>query len=561
MQKGTYVEKIIHDKDKGGCGAHALGIFQQKDGTYNGFCFSCSSFIRHPYAAMPDGYEPPKPRSKTKEEIEQELADIATYPVKDLPDRKLNARTLQHFNVRVGLSEENGTDVAMHFYPYTKGNAIRGYNVRVVDGKKFFKLGETTGLEPFGWQQALLSKHSKLFITEGEIDAMSLFKIIMMHSTFDSPAAVISLPSGVTSVPMMSPYIGKMKEKFKEVILVFDNDEPGQTAIDNFLKLMPEAKVASLPLKDANEMLKAGMDKECFNTVMFNSRTRLSGKMVSSDSLWEKAKVRPEMGVSWPWAGLTDLTRGIRTKEGYYFGAGTKMGKSCVVNALATHFVVEHGERVFLCKPEEDPVVTARKLAGYAVGRVFDDPKIEFDMDAFDEGASIIADNVILFNSYQKTDWTDVKHAIRQSVVGQGCKRVIIDPITCFTVGISAGERNEVLVEIASEIAAMAMELDFTYFIFCHLNKPDAGKPHERGGGVQSVQFAGSRAMMRSCHGMIGIEGNKDPDLPEEQRNMRDLVLLEDRNFGESGRVHLFYNRQSGQLSQIDKRDYDMQED
>lgn len=50
---------------------------------------------------------------------------------------------------------------------------------------------------------------------------------------------------------------------------------------------------------------------------------------------------------------------------------------------------------------------------------------------------------------------------------------------------------------------------------------------------------------------MIGIEGNKDPDLPPEQRNMRDLVILEDRNFGESGRVHLFYNKNTGRLEEL----------
>jgi twinkle protein len=314
---------------------------------------------------------------------------------------------------------------------------------------------------------------------------------------------------------------------------------------------MPEAKIAKLPLKDANDMLKEGRDKECFNIVMFQAKNRLSGKMVSSDDLWGKAKERPAHGVSWPWPEMTALTRGIRTKEGYYVGAGVKMGKSCVVNALATHFIVEHGEKVFLCKPEEAPVVTARKLAGYAKGRIFDDPNIEFDEIAFDEGAEIIGDNAILYDSYQKTEWKDVKEAIRQAVIQHGCKRVIIDPITCFTVGVSAAERNEILIEIASEIAAMSMELDFTYFIFCHLNKPDSGKPHERGGDVQSVQFAGSRGMMRSCHYMIGLEGNKDPDLSPEQRNCRDLVLLEDRNFGESGRVKLWYNRKTGHLNQL----------
>jgi len=553
MGKGTFVEKIIHDKNKGGCGGHTLGVFKQADGSYNGWCFSCHKWERNPYSAMPDDYKPPKARHKTKEEIKEELDKVSKLPTKDLPDRCLNQRTLDYFGVKTGLSQEDGTSVAAHYYPYTKGGEIVGYNVRIVDGKKFFRIGETTvsELEPFGWKQAMRSNSPKLFITEGELDAMSLFKIVMMHNKYKEPTAVISLAGGSSSVSAMGQYVERIRDKFKEVVLVFDQDEAGQKATDTFCKLMPEAKIAKLPLKDANDMLKDGRDKECFNIVMFQAKNRLSGKMVSSEDLWDKAKTRPEFGKSWPWPSLTQMTRGIRSGETYYIGGGVKLGKSCLVNAIATHFIAEHGERVFLCKPEEAPEITARKLAGYAKGRIFDDPNIEFDEIAFDEGAEIIGDNAILYDSYQKTDWEDVKQAIRQAVVQQGCKLAIIDPITCFTVGVSAAERNEILIEIATEAASMAKELDFTLIIFCHLNKPDSGKPHERGGAVQSVQFAGSRGMMRAAHLMIGLEGNKDPDLTPEQRNCRDLVLLEDRNFGESGRVKLWYNKSTGRLAEL----------
>jgi twinkle protein len=67
--------------------------------------------------------------------------------------------------------------------------------------------------------------------------------------------------------------------------------------------------------------------------------------------------------------------------------------------------------------------------------------------------------------------------------------------------------------------------------------------PHEFGGSVQSTQFAGSRAMMRSCNLMIGIEGNKDPELPEDVRNIRCLTILEDREFGNSDSVQIYWNR------------------
>lgn len=196
-------------------------------------------------------------------------------------------------------------------------------------------------------------------------------------------------------------------------------------------------------------------------------------------------------------------------------------------------------------------VGTVKRIAGKVMKKVFWDPKIAYDDSELDEGIDIIGDKVIIYDSYQGTDWEVVKAEIRAAVMVAGVKDIFLDPLTCFTVGMSLTEQNETLISIASEIAAMALELDFTAYLFCHLNAPQAGPSHERGGKVQSVQFSGSRAMMRFCYSMWGLEGNKDPDLPIEQRNMRDLVLLEDRMFGESCRIKLFYDNQTGTLNEI----------
>jgi hypothetical protein len=51
---------------------------------------------------------------------------------------------------------------------------------------------------------------------------------------------------------------------------------------------------------------------------------------------------------------------------------------------------------------------------------------------------------------------------------------------------------------------------------------------------------------------MWGLEGNKDPDLDPLERNRRDLVLLEDRMFGESRRIKLQYDQRTGTLDPID---------
>ena len=116
---------------------------------------------------------------------------------------------------------------------------------------------------------------------------------------------------------------------------------------------------------------------------------------------------------------------------------------------------------------------------------------------------------------------------------------------------MDAASANVKLQEIAQELSAMALDLDILIFIFCHLRNPDAGPPHERGGEVLSSQFAGSRAMARSCNLMLGLEGNRDPNLSPEERNMRTLVLLEDREFGEVGRFKMYWDRNSGIFQEV----------
>ena len=159
-------------------------------------------------------------------------------------------------------------------------------------------------------------------------------------------------------------------------------------------------------------------------------------------------------------------------------------------------------------------------------------------------------DKLVMLNLYQEITWEVVKNDIRQAAA-EGCKAIIIDPITNLTNGMDAAAANTKLQQIAQELSAMALDLGVVVFLFCHLRNPDVGQPHERGGKVLSSQFAGSRAMARSCNLMLGLEGNRDPDLPEEQRNLRNLVLLEDREFGAVGNFPMYWDKATGLFNEL----------
>ena len=551
ISKGKCVEKLPHS-----CGSRrGLQVFQKEDGSYDGFCFSCGTAVTDPYKDKPEGYKPAY-NPKTDEEIQEEIDEVKEFQTVALKDRGLSKESLEHFGIKIGLSEVDGVTPTSHFYPYYKGDELKGFKCRVIEGKKFFSIGSVKDVDLFGWHQAVLSGGKKLFVTEGEMDAVALYQIfraVNKGTKYESNIpAIVSLAHGSGSaVKELLKHREMIFMHFKEIVLVFDQDKPGEEAVEAVLKVFPEGvSVAHLPRKDANQCLLEGVSKAAYNAVAFNSVKPKNTRLVLADSLFEEAKIAPTIGAPWPWEAVTKKTRGIRLGETVYIGAAQKMGKSEIVNTLAAHFIKELGWPVLLAKPEESNKKSVKLVAGKIVGKIFHDPNVPFDEKSYDEACDLMRNKLFLINLYQHLGWETLKADIRAAAM-EGCKAIFIDPITNLTNGMSAADANTRLQEIAQELSAMALDLNVVIFIFCHLRNPDSGPPHERGGEVLSSQFAGSRAMARSCNLMFGLEGNRDPHLNPEERNVRTLVLLEDREFGEVGRFKLYWDKTTSLFNEI----------
>jgi twinkle protein len=540
---GACIDKIHCDN----CGSKTLQVFLRDDDDVDGFCFSCSSYVRHPYGTdKPAGWRP-EVKIKSQDEIFEEIKEINDYQTVTLHDRRLNAATLAEYGIKIGLSQADAVTPVSHHYPYKVDGVLQAYKNRIIENKQMWSVGEMKGVDLFGWDVAMATGAKRLYITEGELDACALWQMIMRQQKgtqyADRTPAVVSLTRGCSNAANdITNQIEKIRRNFKEVVLVFDQDEPGKAAEEEVLKIAPDFMTVDLPEKDANACLLAGKTKACVDACMWKATVPKNTRLVFGEDLHEDAKVPAEYGVSWPWKGMTDMTRGIRTGETIYIGAAQKMGKSEVVNALAVHLIKVHGWKIMLCKPEEANKKSYKMMAGKVAGTTFIDPKVEFDAAAFDRAGDVLKGKLTMLNLYQHVGWESLKTDIR-AAAAWGAKAIFVDPLTQLSNGLSAAEANTKLQEVAQELAAMALDLDVVIFIFCHLRNPDQGVPHDRGGKVLTGQFAGSRAMGRSCNYMIGIEGNKDPELNDEDRNQRKLVLLDDREFGEVGEVPLFWNK------------------
>ncbi len=544
------LEKLSHS-----CGtSDALQVFIDDTDHVQGYCFACDTYVPHPYG---EDQSPPKRKAqvRTPEQVQQELETIASLKTVSLPDRKLSQKALEYFGVKIGLSEQDGTTPVFHYYPIFAHSKLVGYKTRLIAGKKFWHVGETKNADLFGWKQALASGAKTLYITEGECDAVALYQALKEknrgsdYSSYDPAVVSISKGSGTVRKEFIHAY-PLIRKTFKEVVLVFDQDKAGQAAVHEAMQIIPHARSAQLPAKDANECLMLGYEIALCHAVLFKATTPKNTRLVWGREFIAAGRTQSETGLSWPWPMLTRLTRGIRKGETIYLGSGVKMGKTTMVSTLAAHYITEHNLNVFCVQPEEANVKTWKLIVGKVAKRVFTDPNIPFDYDAYDKAAPFVGEKLLMLNIYQELTWNDLRVDILDAI-DKDCEAIFIDPITNLTAGIEAAKANIILQELAVQVSILAKDLNITVFLFCHLKAPESGPPHERGGKIFSNQFAGSRAMMRSCNLMLGLEGNKDPDLDEEERNLRRLVILEDREFGATGYVPLFYNTLTGLYHEI----------
>jgi len=545
---GKCVAKLPHD-----CGtSDALQVFENGDGKYSGFCFRCDTYVPDPFNG-----EKPDLSSIPEVDVEAMMKEVEELPSVAIPSRGLKKKTVEQFGVKVALSEVDGTTPTVAYFPVTRKGELTGYKAKTLVGKKaMWSVGDVRGnVDLFNWKMASQCNNKVLFITEGELDAMSIWQAITDKQRGTkyqslSPSVTSIVKGAQGAVKEISSSARDIKMRFNNIVLVFDMDDPGQKAVNNVLKVWPNAETVTLPFKDANECLTEGRPEDLANICMFERQKPNPSTLVISSSLHEAARQATPLGFSYPWPKLTQLLRGARLGETQYWAGGVKMGKSTIRCQLAEHFISVEGKKVFMAAPEEPNEMTHKMMVGKAANRIFTDPNIEFDYEAYDKHSMRIGEMLYLIDRYQNVDWETVKDYIREAVV-KGCEIIMLDPITNFTNGMSASDANTVLQQIAQDTAAMALEMNFLAIMFCHLNKPEFGPPHEYGGKVMSSQFAGSRAMMRSCDLAVGIEGNKDPHDEDADPSRRDLIILEDRAFGQSDSVAIRYNKYTGKYGEI----------
>lgn len=454
-----------------------------------------------------------------------------------LKARSISEETCAHWGYTVGTDKHGATvQLANH---YVNGKLV-GQKVRA-PGKKFSVVGK---LEPLYGQWLWRDGGKMVVVTEGEIDALSVSQVQ------DNKWPVVSISNGATSAAKSFRESLEWLEKFEKVILMFDQDEPGREAAVAAAEVLSPGKafIAELPLKDANEMLKAGRVGEIISAIWGAKPYRPDGIVCAADLGQERLlDFSGYRGTAYPWGFLTEKLGGIRERELTVLTAGTGVGKSTVAAEIANYLLVGESNRVGYVALEESTARAAQRFLSLQCGVPLhtatpeEFPSKEVLAKAH---AAVPWERLFLYDHFGSMDPEVLVRKVRYLARGLQVPFVFLDHLSIVISGWETDDERKALDITMTKLRSLVEETGIHLFLISHLRRPSEGNGHEGGREVRLSDLRGSQAIAQLADNVIAFERDlQDPGSPIRVR------VLKERLGGRTGAAGaLKFERDTGRL-------------
>lgn len=492
------------------------------------YCFSCSSY------------------SKGNGEAETEETPVAMNlgliegQTTALTKRNIHAETCQKFGYKVGTY--NGQPVQIADYRNREGRLV-AQKLRF-QNKDFMILGEASEMTLFG-QHLFRDGGKMIVVTEGEIDCLSVSQVQ------GNKWPVVSIPTGATSACKAIRKQIDWLEKFEKVVFMFDNDEVGKKASKACASLLSpgKAKIATLPLKDANDLLMAGRGAEIVDA-MWNAKEFRPDGIVGGAELWDYiTKVDLQESVSYPYAGVSTMTHGIRKGELVTICAGSGIGKSQFCRELA-HWLLRNGKTIGYIALEESVRRTALGILAIEASKplhIKPDSISPNELQTLFDGT--IRNRFFTYDHFGSMDSENLLNRVRYMARGCGCEYIVLDHLSIVVSGMGDGDERRLIDNTMTKLRSLVEELKIGLILVSHLKRPE-GRGHEDGATTSLSQLRGSAGIAQLSDIVIGLERDQQAD--GNERNITTIRILKNRFTGETGiSCRLEYNKETGRLKEL----------
>lgn len=433
--------------------------------------------------------------------------DIIAY----FAQRNISQQTLSAFGV---AADENGNIV----FPFYRNKELVYVKYRKPqkhkkgDGPKEWSERNT---EPILFGMDNVSFHQPLFITEGEIDALSLYEAGVTN--------VVSVPCGCNNLEFVT-LCWDWLEKFQQIVLFGDNDEPGVEMVSTLMKRLGEDRcmiAAEYPdllvdgesigraCKDANEILYA-YGKEGLKQIAESCEPApIKGILNLADVTLVDPTTKPRIFTRIP--ALDHAIGGLAEGSVTIFSGKRGEGKSTIggqfmLNAIQQGYSVcaysgELPAQTFLnwimLQATEDRYVAAktdsRTGKNYAV--------VPYDVQR--RIKDWINNKFFLFDNNYAPDIPQEEAIIKTFTLcarRYGCKLFLVDNLMTILSESSSSDENRVQGKFVAALKAFAVKYKVCVLLVCHPRKTKAGEK------FTSEDVAGSANITNLADTVINIE-------------------------------------------------------
>lgn len=508
------------------------------------------------------------PKTFTPEEVaeaiqQSPIRSIDTSPPEALSGPPEGAVTLEDRGITKEIASVYGAlmDSEKHYYPRTWNGEVIGYKVRVCGTKEFYMHGSGKTNEFFG-HHLIGSGGGKVFITEGELDAMSLAQALTEGMDEDKLASfgfppVVSVPDGVDSAERLFTEHHALLNSYKQIILVPDNDAAGKVLIDIASRTldMEKVRVAKLPLKDANDMLMAGQST-MLRIKVLSAGAPVPEKVVFADDVALEELMQPlKPGLMVPqYPGVSRKLHGFRYEKNggelTVVVSGSGMGKSTFTKECMYSFRMDHDKTIGEIRLEETNVKTMQSFIAIdnnvPVAALRENPEI-IPREAWQASYEKLyrGHRVAMLDHFGSLASETLVDHLKFLAYTAGCQFIGLDHISMVVSGQQGGNERKDIDILMTNLAAFVETSGVSVLAVVHLRRPGGDESFNEGAEISLAHLRGSAGLEQLSHNVIALEGSQR----EGDGNTRTARLLKGREWGDIGFAEdLRYYPQQGRL-------------
>lgn len=501
------------------------------------YCFVCSVYT-------PPNHE----KEYTVIDVEIKAPDMTFLKSYDkgssvsVVDRRITKTTMERFGV---VRNED-----KYYFPYyDKDLQLVAAKVRGVKDKTFVASGAWSKGTLFG-QNLFPTGGKYITIVEGEFDALAAYQMT------GSKWPVVSIRNGAASAVKDCRANYEYLNSFDTIVVCFDGDAAGIKASKEVAELFGSKCKVFKPVaeyKDACDWLAESKEAN-FVDRWWKAESFVPDGIVAGSTLWD-AVCTPmaPADCNYPWAGLNEITYGIRFGELVTVTAGSGLGKSQVLREVVWHLLQRTKDNIGLMFLEESVRKTALSMMSLAANAPLHLPDAVVSDEererAFAE--TLGTDRLFLFDHFGSTSIENIINRVRYMAKGMGCKYVFLDHLSIIVSAQDNGDERKAIDEIMTKLRMLVQETNIALVIVSHLKRP-SDKGHEEGALTSLSQLRGSAAIAQLSDMVIGLERNGQSE-DEVERNTTKVRVLKNRYSGQTGPAcHLHYNKHTGRMLEVE---------